>query len=138
VNIPAAGCVFLDCTERHKSLQRNYLPISLQQDLSRGNPIILIGVKPFQSHSNRVHATARVGNGFIHPEARMAPSDKRLRMAREAAEYLGISLTTLYRIEKEGLILPLRTRGGHRRYRLEMLEGYLRTSRERWAFKGEL
>jgi predicted site-specific integrase-resolvase len=50
--------------------------------------------------------------------------------AREAIEYLGISLSTLSRIEKQGLIVPFRTPGGHRRYDVEMLEQYLESSRE--------
>lgn len=41
--------------------------------------------------------------------------------AHEAAEYLRVSLSTLNRIERRGLLQPLRTPGGHRRYTLEML-----------------
>ena len=41
--------------------------------------------------------------------------------AREAAEYLRVSLSTLNRMERRGLLNPLRTPGGHRRYTLEML-----------------
>jgi excisionase family DNA binding protein len=49
--------------------------------------------------------------------------------AREAAQYLHISLFTLGRMEKEGLLVPFRTPGGHRRYSLEMLNEYLERSR---------
>ncbi len=49
--------------------------------------------------------------------------------ARQAAEYLGISLSTLGRIEREGNLIPFRTPGGHRRYRANMLDGYLERSR---------
>ena len=49
--------------------------------------------------------------------------------ARQAAEYLGISLSTLGRIEREGNLIPFRTPGGHRRYRTSMLDGYLERSR---------
>jgi excisionase family DNA binding protein len=54
-----------------------------------------------------------------------------LLTAREAAQYLHISLFTLGRIEKEGLLVPFRTPGGHRRYSLEMLNEYLERSRVR-------
>jgi len=54
-----------------------------------------------------------------------------LLTAREAARYLHISLFTLGRMEKEGLLAPFRTPGGHRRYSLEMLNEYLERSRVR-------
>ena len=54
-----------------------------------------------------------------------------LLTAREAAQYLHISLFTLGRMEKEGLLVPFRTPGGHRRYSLEMLNEYLERSRVR-------
>jgi excisionase family DNA binding protein len=44
-----------------------------------------------------------------------------LLTAREATEYLRVSLSTLNRMERRGLIRPLRTPGGHRRYTLNML-----------------
>lgn len=58
-------------------------------------------------------------------------SEKRERMmtAREAGAYLGISLSTLHKIEKKGLIVPFRTPGGHRRYDKQMLDEYLEKSR---------
>jgi excisionase family DNA binding protein len=49
--------------------------------------------------------------------------------AKEAAAYLGISLSTLYRMEQKGCLQPYRTPGGHRRYQLEMLDAYLEASR---------
>jgi excisionase family DNA binding protein len=49
--------------------------------------------------------------------------------AKEAITYLGISLNTLNRIEKRGLLQPFRTPGGHRRYDLAMLDDYLEASR---------
>jgi CheY-like chemotaxis protein len=52
-----------------------------------------------------------------------------LLTAREAAQQLHISLFTLGRIEKEGLLVPFRTPGGHRRYSLEMLNEYLEHTR---------
>jgi hypothetical protein len=55
----------------------------------------------------------------------------RLLNARDAVEYLGISLSTLNRIEKQGLLVPFRTPGGHRRYGMQMLDEYLEGTRQR-------
>lgn len=52
-----------------------------------------------------------------------------LLTAREAVDYLGISLSTLHKIEKKGMIVPYRTPGGHRRYDRAMLDEYLQASR---------
>lgn len=49
--------------------------------------------------------------------------------AKESADYLRISPFTLRKIEKQGLIVPYRTPGGHRRYTVEMLNEYLESSR---------
>ena len=51
-----------------------------------------------------------------------------LLTAREAASYLRVSLSTLYRMEHNGLLAPLRTPGGHRRYTLKMLNECLAIS----------
>ena len=59
----------------------------------------------------------------------METSQRRLLSARGAATYLGISLSTLNRIEKQGLLVPFRTPGGHRRYDLDMLNEYLEMTR---------
>ena len=56
-------------------------------------------------------------------------SGNRLLTARDAVEYLGISLSTLNRIEKQGLLVPFRTPGGHRRYAQRMLDEYLEATR---------
>jgi len=53
-----------------------------------------------------------------------------LLTAREAAEYLRISLSTLYRMEHNGRLVSLRTPGGHRRYTLKMLNECLASSLE--------
>jgi excisionase family DNA binding protein len=53
----------------------------------------------------------------------------RVLTAKEAADYLRISLFTLRKIEQQSLIVPYRTPGGHRRYSLEMLNEYLEKSR---------
>jgi excisionase family DNA binding protein len=50
--------------------------------------------------------------------------------AREAAEYLRVSLYTLRKMESEGSLTPFRTPGGHRRYSLRMLDEYLEKSRQ--------
>jgi len=49
--------------------------------------------------------------------------------ARQAAEYLGVSLVTLTKMERGGELVPFRTPGGHRRYSLEMLEEYVGSKR---------
>ena len=56
-------------------------------------------------------------------------ADKRLLTAKEAAAYLRISLFTLRKIEQQGLLIPYRTPGGHRRYSVDMLNEYLEKSR---------
>jgi len=56
-------------------------------------------------------------------------SGNRLLTARDAVEYLGVSLSTLNRIEKQGLLVPFRTPGGHRRYAQHMLDEYLEATR---------
>jgi len=55
--------------------------------------------------------------------------ERRLLTAKEAAEYLRISLFTLRKIEQQGLLVPYRTPGGHRRYSVDMLNEYLEKSR---------
>jgi excisionase family DNA binding protein len=56
----------------------------------------------------------------------MATEDRKVVLkAREAAQYLRVSLFTLHKIERAGLLTPVRTPGGHRRYTLEMLNRYL-------------
>jgi excisionase family DNA binding protein len=56
-------------------------------------------------------------------------AEMRLYTAKEAADYLRVSLFTLRKIEQQGLIVPYRTPGGHRRYSLDMLNEYLERSR---------
>jgi len=62
----------------------------------------------------------------------------RLVTAKEAATYLGISLSTLNRIEKEARLLPFRTPGGHRRYDRSMLDEYLESTRTQPAERIEV
>jgi excisionase family DNA binding protein len=60
----------------------------------------------------------------------MVTPERHILNSREAADYLGISLNTLYRIEKQGDLNPFRTPGGHRRYDLKMLDEYLESTRD--------
>jgi hypothetical protein len=46
----------------------------------------------------------------------------RLTSIKEAAGFLGVSEKTLRRWENKGILLPLRTKGGHRRYKLSNLK----------------
>ena len=59
----------------------------------------------------------------------MGTEDRRVLAAREAAEYLGVSLATLRKIESRGELVPSRTPGGHRRYSVAMLDEYFEKSR---------
>lgn len=47
----------------------------------------------------------------------------------EAAEFLGVSTSTLYRMERQGLIEAIRTPGGQRRFPKECLEAYMTQSK---------
>lgn len=66
----------------------------------------------------------------------MKSSQARLYTAKEAARYLGVSLATLNRVEKDGFLVPFRTHGGHRRYSKTMLDEYLESNKERWVKGG--
>jgi len=59
----------------------------------------------------------------------MPSQDRRILAAKEAAEYLGVSLATLRKIESRGELVPSRTPGGHRRYSVAMLDEYFERSR---------
>jgi excisionase family DNA binding protein len=65
----------------------------------------------------------------------MKRSVNHLFNAKEAVEYLGISLSTLNRIEKQGLLVPFRTPGGHRRYSKKLLDAYLEKTRIEYTNK---
>jgi site-specific DNA-methyltransferase (adenine-specific) len=56
--------------------------------------------------------------------------EKIIFTTREAARYLGISLSTIYRMEKQGLISATRTPGGQRRFSKKNIEEYLKKSRK--------
>ena len=66
----------------------------------------------------------------------MVDDEMTILTAKEAADYLRVSLYTLRRMESDGSLIPYRTPGGHRRYSLRMLNEYLEKSRMpslRWA-----
>jgi len=54
--------------------------------------------------------------------------DKAIYTTKEAADYLGISPSTIYRMEKRGLLSPTKTPGGRRRFSQENLEECLKRS----------
>ncbi len=47
---------------------------------------------------------------------------------KEAAQYLGISVATIYRMEKKGILASSKTPGGQRRFNKNSLEKYLKSS----------
>ena len=55
--------------------------------------------------------------------------EKTVYTTKEAAKYLGISTSTIYRMEKQGLISSTKTPGGQRRFRKKDIEKYLRKSK---------
>ena len=59
----------------------------------------------------------------------MVEEEMTILTAKEAADYLRVSLYTLRRMESDGSLIPFRTPGGHRRYSLRMLNEYLEQSR---------
>jgi len=60
-----------------------------------------------------------------------AEEEERLHLltAREAAEYLRVSLSTLRRMEQRGMLSSFRTPGGHRRFTVQMLNACLARKR---------
>lgn len=56
--------------------------------------------------------------------------EKNLFTTKVAANYLGISSSTIYRMEKRGLISSIRTPGGQRRFSKESIESYLKKSKK--------
>lgn len=75
-------------------------------------------------------SATHLGQDRVDEEGHM-DDEKGLLTAKEAVAYLGISLSTLHKIEKKGLIVPFRTPGGHRRYDKSMLDEYLEASRRK-------
>lgn len=54
---------------------------------------------------------------------------KNIFSTKEAAHFIGVSQSTIYRMEKKGLIASARTPGGQRRFSEQDLENYLLNSR---------
>ncbi len=50
---------------------------------------------------------------------------KRLLTQKQAREYLNISRSTILRWESEGILNPIKTSGGHRRYKIEELDSWI-------------
>jgi site-specific DNA-methyltransferase (adenine-specific) len=59
----------------------------------------------------------------------MPLSDRDMFTTKEAAKYLGVSQTTIYRMEKQGLLSSMRTPGGQRRFSRQSIEQYLKESK---------
>ena len=56
--------------------------------------------------------------------------EKAIFTTKEAARHLGVSESTIYRMEKQGLISATRTPGGQRRFTKESIEDYLKKSQD--------
>lgn len=56
-------------------------------------------------------------------------SERQLLSTSGAADYLGISVSTIYRMVEQGLIIPIKTPGGQRRFSIDILDGYKESSR---------
>lgn len=56
-------------------------------------------------------------------------SERQLLSTSGAADYLGISISTIYRMVEQGLIIPIKTPGGQRRFSIDILEGYKESSK---------
>lgn len=53
-----------------------------------------------------------------------------LLSTKKAAEYLGISISTIYRMEEQGVLHPIKTVGGQRRFSIAELDSYKEASKE--------
>lgn len=56
-------------------------------------------------------------------------TNNELFTVKQAAKFLGISTSTIYRAEEKGLIKAIRTPGGQRRFEREVLENYKKESK---------
>ena len=59
----------------------------------------------------------------------MSRGQRRLLRIGEVCDYLGVSRTTVLAAEEAGLLAPVRTVGGHRRYDREQLDAFLTQNR---------
>lgn len=53
----------------------------------------------------------------------------------EAAKYLNLSLNTLRNMDKDGRLTPIRTEGGHRRYKQSDLDEYIQKRKDAKSMK---
>ena len=72
-------------------------------------------------HNRAVRSVRYLGHPMIEQASISSGRKLVLLTAREAADYMRVSLSTLNRMEQRGLLLSLRMPGEHRRYTLEML-----------------
>ena len=47
-----------------------------------------------------------------------------LLSTKKAADYLGVSVSTIYRMEEQGVLNPIKTLGGQRRFDIIELDKY--------------
>lgn len=52
-------------------------------------------------------------------------ANKTLLSTKAAAERIGVSISTIYRMVENGILTPSKTQGGHRRFDVEQLDDYL-------------
>ena len=62
-------------------------------------------------------------------KVKLSGGKRPLMTAGEAVDYLRVSKSTLRLAEKSGELRPFRTPGGHKRYNVEMLNKYLRSTK---------
>jgi excisionase family DNA binding protein len=55
--------------------------------------------------------------------------DKKLLSSKNASDYLGVSISTLYRMEEQGILTPIRTPGGQRRFDVGELDRFKEESK---------
>lgn len=55
-------------------------------------------------------------------------SNKTLLSTKAAAEHIGVSISTIYRMVSNGILTPSKTQGGHRRFDIAQLDDYLANS----------
>ncbi|MCO4320971.1 DNA methyltransferase [Aliidiomarina quisquiliarum] len=56
--------------------------------------------------------------------------NKELLSTREAANYIGVSMSTVYRMVENKTLNPSKTPGGHRRFSIKMLDEFKKNSKE--------
>lgn len=53
-----------------------------------------------------------------------------LLTTKQAANHIGVSISTLYRMINKGILVPNKTPGGQRRFSIEMLDAFLESSKQ--------